>query len=196
MNISQVSENIANSISVELGYSEEKKEIISYGIESFILSIIGLILIVIVSLPLKVFYPTVIAVIFGGGLRKVSGGAHFNTPIKCLTLGAVIYPLLGLGAKQIIKYDLHSTSAYLFIMIVSLIVIIMFAPVDSESKPIHSLFFKKKLKAASITIVIFTCIVILLNINILFSTAAVLGVGYQTITLLPVFNKSKKEVFL
>lgn len=194
MIIYEISQRVANSISRELGYSEEKKEIISYGIESVILALLGLVAIISIALPLNVLYPTIIAAVFGGALRKVSGGAHFNTPFKCLAFGAVVYPLLGILAKGLILYELYNQIIYLLTLIICLIFVIFLAPVDSDAKPIHSQTFKKKLKIASTGFVIFTCIIIVVSSNRLINTAAVLGIVYQTITLLPVFNKKQKEV--
>lgn len=194
MNISNVSERIADSISAELGYNEDKKEIIAYGIESVILAVIGFSAIVFLAFIFDALFPAVIATIFGGGLRKVSGGAHFNTPFKCLAFGAVIYTLIGVMANQLIKYDLYSTIVFFLILVTCLILVALLAPVDCEAKPIHSAKFRERLKLASIGFVIFSCIVILLSNNPLLNTSAVLGIGYQTITLLPVFNNKNKEV--
>ena len=194
MSIYEISQRLANSISLELGYNEDKKEIVAYGIESVMLSLVGIATILIVALPLNVVFPTVIALIFGGGLRKVSGGAHFQTPMKCLTLGAVVYPLLGVMTVHIVKVDLYQTSVSVLVLVICLIIVALLAPVGCEAKPIHSSIFKRKLKLASVSIVVFACLVILLSNNTLINTGAVLGIVYQTITLLPIFNKKKKEV--
>lgn len=193
MNLSEVSEYISNVLTEELDYSNDKKEIVAYGIESVILTIIGFLAILLLAFFFKAVIPTVIAALFGGFLRRVSGGAHFDTPLKCLTFGAIIYSLLGVIAKEIIIYDLYTTTAALLILVLSLIVIVLFAPVDCEAKPIHSLSFRRKLKIASVGFVVLTMGVALLNNNALVNTSAVLGIGYQTMTLLPVFNKKKKE---
>lgn len=194
MNISVVSERLAESISAELDYNEDRKEIIAYGMESLILAVIGFSAIFLVAFLLNVLLPAVMAAIFGGLLRKVSGGAHFKTAFKCLALGAVVYPVLGIIAKEIIKYDLYSKGLGLLILIISLVLIAILAPVDCAAKPIHSASFRQKLKIASIGFVVLACTVVLLSNNTLVNIGAVLGIVYQTITLLPVFNKKEKEV--
>lgn len=185
---------MADSISAELGYGEDKKEIISYGIESLILALIGFAAVLLVASFLKVLFPAAIAAIFGGLLRKVSGGAHFDSPWKCLVSGAVVYSLLGLLAKQMVEYHIYTFELGLLALIISLIFVARFAPVDCEAKPIHSPVFRRKLKVASVCFVILGCLVIMFSNNHLLNTSVVLGVGYQTITLLPVFNKKTKEV--
>ncbi len=196
MNISEVSERLAHSISTELDYSDDKKEIVAYGIESLMLTVIGFLAVLLLALPFYALVPAAIAAISGGALRKLSGGAHFNTPLKCLVFGAVVYTLLGVTANQIIKYDLYSTGLSFLVLISCLVIVAILAPVDCESKPIHSSRFRRKLRIVSIIYVVFICGVILFSNNILLNTGAVLGIVYQTITLLPVFNKKKKEVSL
>lgn len=194
MDISELSARMADSISAELGYGEDKKEIIAYGIESLILALIGFAAVLLVASLLKVLFPAAMAAIFGGLLRKMSGGAHFNSPWKCLVSGAVVYSLLGLLAKQMVEHSLYTSELGFLVLIASLIVVALFAPVDCEAKPIHSPVFRRKLKVSSVGFIIFACVIILISNNFLLNTSVVLGIGYQTITLLPVFNKRKKEV--
>lgn len=195
MNISKVSERLASSITEELSYNEDKKEILVYGIETIILAVIGFLAVLIVSVPFKAMFPAAVASIFGGLLRKLSGGAHFNSPFKCLAFGAVVYSFLGTLAKQIMKYKLYSISVLLLVLVISLVTVAILAPVDCEAKPIHSTSFRKKLKLASIGFIAIACIVVLFSNNPLLNIGAVLGIGYQTMTLLPIFNK-KKEVYV
>jgi len=89
VNFSGISERLAHNISAELNYSEDKKEIVAYGIESTILTVIGFIAVLLVAYPLNALLPAATAAIFGGSLRKLSGGAHFNTPLKCLVFGTI-----------------------------------------------------------------------------------------------------------
>ena len=194
MSLSEISRHLSDIITAELDYSEDKKEIVAYGIESIVLAIIGFAAILLVAFPLKALLPAASAVAFGGSLRKVSGGAHLNTPFKCLAFGTVIYTFLGVISKEIIKYDLYSTGFGLLILAICLGIVALLAPVDCDAKPIHSSSFRKKLKVASIGFVALAFVVVLLSNNTLLNTGAVLGIVYQTMTLLPVFNKKKKEV--
>lgn len=194
MNVTEFSERLANSISGELSYDDEKNDIIAYGIESSILALFGFGAVLLVAFLLGALFPAAIATAFGGILRKVSGGAHFNTPLKCLVAGAITYSILGVFAIKIIENNLFSIGIFLVLLCLSLITVAVLSPVDSEAKPIHSLIFRKKLKIASISIVIFAFFVVLFSDNDLVSTSAVLGIVFQSTTLLPVLNKRVKEV--
>ncbi len=193
MSLSEISERLSAIITKELDYSDDQKEIVAYGLESFFLALIGFLAILFVALLFNALFPAAIAAIFGGILRKLSGGAHFKTPLKCLTLGAVVYSLIGVLAQKFIYHDLYSFNILLLILVLAIIIVAIFAPVDCESKPIHSPVFRKKLKIASLSFVVLTLAMVFLSPNILINTSAVLGVGYQTITLLPMLNKKKKE---
>lgn len=193
MNLSQLSERISLILTKDMEYSDEKKEIVAYGIESVFLAIFGAAAIIFVAFLFNAVVSAVFAAIFGGFLRKLSGGAHFHTPLSCLLSGSIVYAILGVIAKEIIRFDLYHMNTMIMILLLSLILVSIFAPVDSEAKPIHSESFRKKLKVASIGFVTLAIIMVLLNNNPLINTSAALGIGFQTLTLLPVFNIKKKE---
>ena len=193
MNLAEFSQKLTDNLTADLNYEEEKKEIVAYGIETFFLTALGFLIILGISYVLNSVFPAIIATIFGGSLRKLSGGAHFSTPTKCLLFGAVVYSLIGVSAKEIVAHGFTSPGVLLAVLVVSLVIVFIYAPVDSEAKPIHSHTFRKKLKVASLAFVLLTLVIVLLNNNLLINTSAVMGIGYQSLTLLPVFNKRRKE---
>ncbi|MDR3541274.1 MAG: accessory gene regulator B family protein [Desulfosporosinus sp.] len=192
-----LAENISNRLTEvltnELDYDEDKKEIIAYAIETALLSVLGALLIMLLGYAFNALIPALIAAIFGGSLRRVSGGAHFNTPLKCLTTSSIIYALIGVLTKKLVSYDLTNQSIQIFPLLVSFLLVAFLAPVDSESKPIHSSSLKVKLKISSMVFVIISFVIILFIDNKLLSVSAVLGVFYQSITLLPTFNRKGGE---
>jgi accessory gene regulator B len=193
INLSEFSQHLSDVITGELDYSEEKKEIVAYGIESVLLTILGFSAILILAFFLNVLVPAAIAAVFGGLLRKVSGGAHMNTPIKCLTFGAISYSILGIIAKQMISYHLYNFYFVLTILFFSLAIVAFYAPVDCKAKPINSLILRKNLKIISIGLVLLAIFTVLFSNNQLLNTSAMLGTGFHSLTLLPVFNKKEKE---
>ncbi|OLN28678.1 accessory gene regulator ArgB-like protein [Desulfosporosinus metallidurans] len=189
------SENISNKltevITDELDYSEDKKEIIAYAIETVILFLLGSLLIIVLGYMFNALMPAVFATVFGVSLRKVSGGAHFNTPLKCLAFGSIIYSIIGVLAKKLVDFDFANQYIMIFILVVSFLLVAFLAPVDSEAKPIHSSSLILKLKISSIAFVIVSFFVISFVDNKLLNVSAVLGVSYQSITLLPIFNRGR-----
>ncbi|MDR3586830.1 MAG: accessory gene regulator B family protein [Desulfosporosinus sp.] len=186
------SENISNRlteiITNELDYSKDKKEIIAYAIETAFLFVLGSFLIILLGYAFNALLPTVFAAIIGGSLRRVSGGAHFNTPLKCLVFGSIIYSYIGVLAEKLVYYDLTNKYILIFFLLVSCCIVAFLAPVDSKAKPIHSSSLKIKLKTSSMVLVIVTLVLVSLTDNTLLSVSAVLGVVFQSLTLLPIFN--------
>lgn len=194
MNFSEVISNrLTEVITNDLDFPEEKKEIIAYAIETVLLFILGLLLIMFFGYAFNTFMPVVIAAIFGGSLRRVSGGAHFNTPLKCLAFGTIIYTLIGVLAKNLVNYNFNNKYIFILILILSFLLVYFLAPVDSEAKPIHSRSLKLKLRICSIVLIIVTLLITFFVDNELFNLSAVLGVFYQCITLLPIFNRKGGE---
>lgn len=188
ISITELSSNLTNLITKDLGYDEDKKEIITYSIETSLLAIVGTLLLIIFAMIANVLKPALIAATFGVLLRKVSGGAHFNTPSKCLIFGAALYTLLGFLAQTLVEHQLIYSYMIWLSLMVSLLLVTFLAPVDSENKPIHSKSLKKKLKGLSIAFVIIVFIVCLISPDEMLKTSLCLGGLYQSLTLLPLFN--------
>lgn len=192
MNFSEnISLKLTELITKELNYNDDKKEIIAYAIETALLFILGFLFLILLGYYFNVLIPTIIAAISGGFLRRVSGGAHFNTPLKCLSFGSIVYTSIGVLANALIENDLINEFILILSLLVSLILVVFLAPVDSESKPIYSKSLKLKLKILSIVFVILSILLITLQNNKLISVSVVLGVVYQCLTLLPIFNKKR-----
>jgi len=193
MNFSEnISNKLTQAITRELNYNEDKKEIIAYAIENVLLFLLGSFFLILIGYYFNALIPIVIAAIFGGSLRRVSGGAHFDSPTKCLVFSTIVYSSIGIIAKKLVEYDIYNLYVLLFVLFISLLLVVILAPVDSESKPIHSESFKYKLKIFSIIFCIFAFLVVAFTDNKLINVSAVLGVFYQSLTLLPIFNKKRR----
>ncbi len=186
--LEKVSLKLTNSLTKDLDYNEEKREIIAYSIETALLSILGTFLLLLFSFLLNVLKPALIAGVAGMFLRRVSGGFHFNTPSKCLFFGAVIYTLLGVISQKIVELSLFGELVIWITLGIALILVIVLAPVDSESKPIHSKTLKRNLKISSIALVLLAIIIGIFSPDQLLSVSMCLGILYQSLTLLPIFN--------
>lgn len=187
---SNFSQAVTAIITKDLNYDNEKKEIIAYAIEMLLLGIVGFSAILIVSFIFNALVPAAVAAIFGGILRRFSGGAHFDTPLKCLSFGAVIYSLIGVLAMAIWKLG-FANLLNIVLVLISLIIVVFLAPVDSQAKPIHSRRLRNNLKLSSIFIVVCVFFLIFFNTNFLINISAALGIFYQSLTLLPIFNERR-----
>lgn len=185
----KISSFLSNIITKDLDYSDEKKEIVTYAIEMIFLTTIGFIAIITVAFLFNAVYPAAIAAVFGGILRRVSGGAHFNTPFKCLSIGALVYGIIGILAKYI--HALLPSSLIYLVFFLALLIVGYYAPVDSKEKPINSQNLRRNLKLASIAFVIISIFIAYISSDILFVTGMLFGIAYQAISLLPILNKRR-----
>ena len=189
MRFSDITARITNLITNELNYSDEKKEIITYAVETALLSVFGTLLLVVFGYLVNALEPAMMAALFGVLLRRVSGGAHFNTPLKCLLIGALIFTALGVLAKILVAYDLLNATFQMLILLVSFILVALLAPVDSDAKPIHSGKLRISLKISSLIFIGLSFLMITFTYDKLLNVSAILGLLYQSITLLPIFNR-------
>lgn len=188
MSISSLSEKLAAQLADELDYNSEKKEIIAYAMETALLFLIGVLLVVFLGYILNALLTTIIAVFFGGSLRRLSGGAHFNSPLKCMIIGSVIYALIGFLSGLLVHFGLTDKLYLVPALLIAFLLVTLLAPVDSEAKPINSQSFKIKLKIAAILFVGVSLLVVTYTDNTALRVSATLGILYQSITLLPYFN--------
>lgn len=189
--ITHFSQQISNLLCNNLDLNEEKREELAYGFELIFLYIIGTFSILIVSFFLNALIPTVLVLFFGSVLRKLSGGSHASSALKCLIIGTFIYGSLGVLSKYLVQNNLFNPILNAVVLLVCIIIVTILAPVDCPAKPIHSQSFKTKLKLASVAFIAITLVIIFFSKNILLGTSAALGIAFQTVTLLPLFNSRK-----
>lgn len=189
ISLPEFSMNLAHWITKDLDYPEDKKEILAYAIETALLTILGTFLLILLGFLINALIPALFTAVFGVLLRRVSGGAHFNTPVKCLVIGAFSYSFLGVLAKRLVEYHYVNDSVLIIMELLSLIIVAFWAPVDTENKPIRSSQLKIKLKLAAIVFVLVSSLMSLTSGNDLLNVSIGLGIFYQSLTLLPIFNR-------
>lgn len=190
MAYSSLGTKIGNYIAQELHYSEEQKEVLVYAVDSLVLGVLGFVMIMTVGTLLQAPQEVFLIAVTGVVLRKFSGGAHFRSPLQCLVTGAIVYPLGGWFIKK--NVPLWAEYTYInwlniFIVLIILLIVYLYAPVDSEAKPIISRSFRKRLHRISMVIIIIcSCIAYFLPSSL--GAAMLGGLFLQTLTLLPIFN--------
>jgi accessory gene regulator B len=190
MSYSKLSERTAARIAAELNYDNEKRQIIAYSIENLLLTTVGFVAILAFGAVFGTALYSGIAAAFGGLLRRMSGGAHFDTPVKCLTFGTVVYGIAGVLSKRLLA-TIYSPIFIIFLC-VSLILVLFYAPVDSKAKPIRSESFRRKLKLSSIAFVLISVLFVVFSESNVIKASIVFGIFYQSLTLLPSFNREKE----
>lgn len=189
LNLSEVSINLTDIITRDLDFAEDKKEVIAYAIETSLLTILGILLLILFAFIAGAVKAALVTAAFGVLLRRLSGGAHFNTPTKCLVFGAIVYSVLGVLAQKLVAYQMVNDYLLWASLGIALGIVSILAPVDSENKPIHSVKLKKNLHRLSIGFVLITIVISIISSSALLNVSMCLGVLYQSLTLLPIFNR-------
>lgn len=158
---------------------------IKYGLEGLYLTITKLIFIIIVSIILGIWKETLLLILIFNGIRLTAFGVHAKRSIDCLissTLFFILFPILciKLTIPLIVK-------VILFIPLTVLIGI--FAPADTEKRPLINKKKRKIYKILSIIIsIIYMTIAIVIKNNIL-SNCFIFAIVIQIIIMLPITYK-------
>lgn len=158
---------------------------IKYGLEGLYLTITKLIFIIIVSIILGIWKETLLLILIFNGIRLTAFGVHAKRSIDCLissTLFFILFPIIciKLTIPLIVK----------IILFIPLTVLIgIFAPADTEKRPIINKKKRKIYKILSIIIsIIYMTIAIVIKDNTL-SNCFIFAIVIQIIIMLPITYK-------
>ena len=158
---------------------------IKYGLEGLYLTITKLIFIIIVSIILGIWKETLLLILIFNGIRLTAFVVHAKRSIDCLissTLFFILFPILciKLTIPLIVK----------IILFIPLTVLIgIFAPADTEKRPLINKKKRKIYKILSIIIsIIYMTIAIVIKDNTL-SNCFIFAIVIQIIIMLPITYK-------
>lgn len=121
---------------------EIKLEEIMYGLESVYLTIEKIIIIIIISLILRIFKEVIIFMFIYNIIRFTSFGAHAKNTLTCLIVSTITF----IGIPLISFYITIPIYMKIMIGIICVLIFLIYAPADTEKRPIISkkrrIFFK------------------------------------------------------
>ena len=165
--------------------SQKDIDKIKYGLEGLYLTITKLIFIIIISIILGIWKETLLLILIFNGIRLTAFGVHAKRSIDCLissTLFFILFPILciKLTIPLIVK----------IILVIPLTVLIgIFAPADTEKRPLINKKKRKIYKILSIIIsIIYMTIAIVIKDNTL-SNCFIFAIVIQIIIMLPITYK-------
>lgn len=107
----------------------------TYGLQQVCMNLVNTIVLMIMGIYMQMLFETVIFVISFKAFRKYAGGYHSKTRLGCFALtNAVVLVVL-----SVIKYLRVNISIYLGLYLMSVLIIFMFAPVETENKKLDSI---------------------------------------------------------
>ncbi|MEG0128801.1 accessory gene regulator ArgB-like protein [Clostridium sp.] len=156
INAEVISHKIGDYLKKELLLDNKRKSIIVYGLFSIIQIGISLLLTIILGIATNTLQEALIITFVIVMLRKYTGGAHAETPNKCLITGLIVTIIPAFIINRLVylgslKLVIIST---IIIYLVAFVLILKNAPVDNKNKRIKSDKKRKRLKKSSIVILI------------------------------------------
>jgi len=112
--------------------TNEDKEIVSYGLELFFLKLFFFLTTVIISISMHCLVEGLVFTFFFSLLRSNSGGYHANTRIGCFIISILMFISTLILVNHIEEYG-NLGGFIISFSVFSSIVIVTFAPLDTES---------------------------------------------------------------
>ena len=115
-------------------YTDEQIEIIAYGLEGIYLTVTKMIVIFATAYLLGIFKEMLLLLISYNIIRSNAFGIHASKSIYCLISSLIMF----IGGALICKYCLFSFNLTFIISIICNICLLIYAPADTEKRPIVS----------------------------------------------------------
>lgn len=129
------------------GISEEKEEIVNYGLNILIYQTAFTAGIFILALLVGLFKYVLASLVVYAFLRVFAGGAHARTRVQCSVSNLIILFVPALASKYIWA---GSYWPAVFVLAVNLVAIYIYAPGDTEERPIISKRIRMRQKVVSL----------------------------------------------
>ena len=166
--------------------NEEQLEIIEYGLEGLYLTIIKIIIILLLAIVLDILKKTVLMIIFYNVTRFFTFGLHAKTSTACLITSLLLF----IGGTYLATYLKIPLIVKIILSVICLILICIYAPADTEKRPLINPKKRKRFKIQSIIIsIIMGLLIIYLNDSYI-SNFMVIGQLEAVIMILPITYKA------
>lgn len=148
-------------LATRTGLDHEKEIILAYIIEVLVINLLNICLALLLGYSLGVLPGTVACLVTAFFFRHTAGGAHSNSPWRCGLVTMTVFPIIALLGSYLSYLrqpyiDLIAAASVL----ICLLKLLQSAPVDSPAAPIISPLRRKKLKIASLMVLLAVVLVL------------------------------------
>ncbi|MFI3255479.1 MAG: accessory gene regulator B family protein [Eubacteriales bacterium] len=154
---------------VEKGHcQEEEKELIIYGLQSAIELFAGILTTIIIGTFLGLLLECIVFLISFWAIRSYSGGFHCKSALICYFASCCIITLTLLVVKFL--SELYMTGFSFSLLIVSIPVLLKFAPLETPTKPLDEVeqkYFRKKTTLHLVVESVVICVLIAIDQKVL-----------------------------
>lgn len=150
-------------------------DVFEYGIFSCLFSSMPVLVVVLLSIPLRMIPEGIAMIIPFILLRKFAGGFHFASPLPCSVTSVALLLICLFGIKATLIFQAYSLISSLVLL--SLAFIIIHSPIDSKSRRLADIEKKVFRKIAIILSIIMALTYFTLIFCTRYSTAIPIGFG-------------------
>lgn len=125
---------------------EEKLEEIAYGLEGLYLTFTKMLVILAVGFVLGIVKDILLLMIFYNIIRTTAFGMHAKKSIHCLIISSLFF----IGGALLCKYVVIAPYVKISVAVVSLLLLIKYAPADTHKRPLINAKRRKMYKFLSV----------------------------------------------
>ncbi|MBN4069501.1 MAG: accessory regulator AgrB [Alkaliphilus sp.] len=192
--IDYLSNMLINKFKIQSIIQEEDEEVYFYGLQLLIATIIKIVGLIVIASILGFVVETIVFMVFYSSLRVQAGGFHASTFFKCLIITMIIISI-SLVIAYLIPHN-YASNMQLIILVIAILLVYLYAPVDTENKPLSKkevLIYRRR---SMITVLIGSTIILttiyLYNELMILGNVAALAFFSESVTLTPLFQKKPK----
>lgn len=185
----RISHICINFIAKNLNKSEEELEKIDYGLQVLLVNIIKLTILFTIAFFLNVAQYTLVAFLTFAFLRCFASGVHSSSNIGCTITNIILF----IGNAFLSKNVVLAKPILISILSVCFILIFIYAPADTEDRPLLSKRIRKRNKIQSIIATILLSIIALFLVDSIYTNLIIFGILEEALFITPfvyfIFNK-------
>lgn len=125
---------IADILEQQNKFAPEDKEVYRYGIQQGLNLTLNILTTIIIGVLCGMAYPSILFLVCYMPLRSFCGGYHAKTHLRCYIYSVIMITSILLVAK----YATFNIVLYEVLVLISLIIILLLAPVEDENKKLDS----------------------------------------------------------
>lgn len=168
--------------------NEEELEIINFGLESIYLTLVKIVIIIFLSLLLGIFKEVILMIVSYNIIRFFAFGLHAPNSTSCLITSIILF----IGGAYVSVYLDISIYIKIIISFISILLISIYAPADTEKRPLINRKKRMKYKYISIVVSIFMSFFLIKFHDSYLSNFLLIGLIEEVIMILPITYKLYK----
>lgn len=156
-----------------------------YGVQIIIINISKLIILFTVAMLFNTIKNSFLILIFFSLIRMYAFGIHLDSSLHCNIFNLIVF----VGGGFLVSHVVLTNKLILVISLISLIIMLIYAPADTQKRPIIKKKLRKLLKIKSfLMVLILSCVSLYLNNHIL-KNIIIYSIIVQCICILPIVYK-------